>query len=566
VLGAGALVALAFIVSHASFVPLWDGRFYAECVIDAEHNRLRPYYLRCAGHPSHTYVVLAGLAHHVLPNGSISFVLVDSLLLAAACVGFHRLLRLALPARELDVDRAAATAVFVLQPAFLASALQPNVDLPVLAGFVWCLITLIERRWVWTVLVGLAMVFSKETGVLVYGVMLACYALWLLVRDARPWRNRVVSLVRLAPLAIPLAVFGAYVAAYVVFRPAAPAVWAGETPRATMVRQLLIPRVDDTTAAYLALIFVLNFAWIPALAVAADLAMALRARLAHMKRPAPGIDRSIAALLAIVTVAVVYFLTRFATFTNPRYVLVAVAMLLAVFPVSLIRLGVPVAARRGLLAVYAALLVASTLRTIDPLSRLAFGTFPFGSHDLLRMTSITGECCGPFGRDQLAYNLEFTKFDALISDALATTRDAPAGMPSDIDSLTIVLPDSSDWYVVERLDRTTRRRTLSDPNTRDPWTLVASKAVSRRVRPPPTAWYLALPNQDYPDGLRMLAKMYAIGQERRVERNGYALSIYPLVRADRDAAALGTGSGDGSVISDSSPSRPRSSRDQTGPR
>jgi hypothetical protein len=64
----------------------------------------------------------------------------------------------------------------------------------------------------------------------------------------------------------------------------------------------------------------------------------------------------------------------------------------------------------------------------------------------------------------------------------------------------------------------------------------------------------------------MLAKMYAIGQERRVERNGYALSIYPLVRADRDAAALGTGSGDGSVISDPSPSRPRSSRDQTGPR
>jgi hypothetical protein len=171
------------------------------------------------------------------------------------------------------------------------------------------------------------------------------------------------------------------------------------------------------------------------------------------------------------------------------------------------------------------------------------------------MTSITGECCGPFGRDQLAYNLEFTKFDALISDALATTRDAPAGMPSDIDSLTIVLPDSSDWYVVERLDRTTRRRTLSDLNTRDPWTLVASKAVSRRVRPPPTAWYLALPNQDFRDGLRTLGSLYTIGTGRPVTRDGYSLSIYPIVRVADDAASFGSDGAADSSTANGAPGR-----------
>jgi hypothetical protein len=161
VLGAATLVALALMVPRAGFVPLWDGGYYAECVIDAVQNGLRPYWLRCAGHSSHVYVLLAGVARWLAPNGTLSFFIVGSLLFLAACVGFYRLMRLALPSRELDVERAQATAAFMLQPSFLAAVLQPNIDLPVLTGFVWCLVTLIERRWVWTVLVGLGMVFSK---------------------------------------------------------------------------------------------------------------------------------------------------------------------------------------------------------------------------------------------------------------------------------------------------------------------------------------------------------------------------------------------------------------------
>jgi hypothetical protein len=521
-LGAATLVALALVVSHADFIPLWDGRVYADCVIDAVKNGFRPYWLRCGDHSSHAYVLLAGAARWLLPNGTLSFVLIDSLLFAAACLGFYRLVRLALPGRDLEVERALATGVFMLQPSFLASVLQPNVDLPVLAGFVWCLVTLIERRWVWTVVVGVATAFSKETGVLVYGVTVACYALWLIARDPRPWRERVVAVGRMAPLAIPLVVFSAYVIAYLVLRPTTTAVWKGETSRSAMAHQLIVPRFDDVTAAYLAMIFVLNFAWIPTLAVIADLAASLRGRLGHRVRAVAGLDSGVVGLLTLVTIGVVYFLTRFATYTNPRYVLVAVAMVLAMFVIALVRLRVSPAFRRGLLAAYAVVLVVSMLRTIDPVSRLVFGTFPVGSHEMLRITSITKECCGPVGRDQLAYSLEFTIFDALVSDALAATTGA-------VDSLTIVLPDSSDWYLVEQFDRTSRRRTLDERNTRDAWVIVASTAISGQVRPPATAWYFALPNHDFGDGLRKLTPVYAIGPARRVERRGYAMSIYRLV-------------------------------------
>jgi hypothetical protein len=522
VLVATTVVALALLVPRVSFVPLWDGGFYAQCVLSAVENAFRPYWLRCGDHSSHVYVVLTGVARWLAPNGTLSFFVVDSLLFAAACIGFHRLMRLALPSRELDVERAQATGAFMLQPSFLAAVLQPNIDLPVLAGFVWCLVTLIERRWGWTVLVGIAMAFSKETGVLLYGVTCACYALWLVARDHRPRRERAGAVLRMAPLAIPLLTFAAYFVAYAVLRPTSAPVWVGYSRKSTIAEQFIIPHFDAFTASYVAMIFVLNFAWIPSLAIAADLVEGLRARLGHRTRAVPGVQRGIVGLLAIVTTAVAYFLTRYATFTNPRYVVAAVAMLLAMFVTALIRLEISPVVRRALLAAYTVLLVVSSVRTIDPVSRLVFGAFPVGSHEMLSMSSITKECCGPFGRDQLAYSLEFTVFDDLVNEALAATD-------GDVDSLTVVLPDDGDWYVVDRIDRESRKRTLDRRNARHPGTMMATSAISRGLQSPARAWYFALPNQDFAAGLRKLESRYDIGAERRVERRGYAMSIYPLV-------------------------------------
>jgi hypothetical protein len=130
-----------------------------------------------------------------------------------------------------------------------------------------------------------------------------------------------------------------------------------------------------------------------------------------------------------------------------------------------------------------------------------------------------------------------------VSDALA----AAAG---DVDSLTIVLPDDGDWYVVERFDRASRRRTLDERNARDPWVMPAAAALSGEFPPPAKAWYFALPNQDFADGLRKLATSYDVGPEHRVERGGYGMSIYPLVL--RQARPL---SGPGVAVTRATPSR-----------
>jgi hypothetical protein len=197
----------------------------------------------------------------------------------------------------------------------------------------------------------------------------------------------------------------------------------------------------------------------------------------------------------------------------------AVAPLLALlFLAGLLTAGVPMAWRRVILALWAALTLVSTVRTIDPVSRAVFGTFPFGERALLRLNSISRECCAS-GRDQLGYNLEFTSLAALIDDALASSRPG--------DSTLIVLPDSTNWYMMPRLDATTGRRAVDSTMVVVPLVVEADSAglftTARRK-----GLYLALPNGPADRGLQQVAEAFTVSTERRFSRGPYSLSAYRL--------------------------------------
>jgi hypothetical protein len=221
--------------------------------------------------------------------------------------------------------------------------------------------------------------------------------------------------------------------------------------------------------------------------------------------------------LAVVTG---YLLTRVTTFTNSRYLLPVMPLLVVVLYSALLAVRARARSRQALLGVYAILLFVSALRTVDPVSRWVYGTFDFGERQMLRMTSITGECCA-YGRDQLVYNLEFTDLEALMSEAMSAL--AP---PS---STLIMIPDSTDWYIVPRLDERTNRRTTYRAGSRH-LIVVETRpdSVHAYARQWRHAYYLALPNGARARGLRDLASAFAIGPEHRFRRGPYWLSVYPL--------------------------------------
>jgi hypothetical protein len=518
VLAGAALVACCLVVSRIGYVPIWDGRIYAACIAAAAEH-LSATSLRCAGHASQAYAGLAALAQMVAPASSIPLLATNAMLFALGCLGFHRLVRRTFPGLN-EIDLALSTAAFALHPAFLSAVVQPGLDLPLLPGFLWAIVFALDRRWLPLIATGLALAFTKETGVLLYAVLLVCYAVWFELRAAGPMIERVKGVLRLAPLALPGVVFVAYLLVRRFARPDESIIWYTGTTSDSLLAQFLVPRLDLYQVNYAVIILVLNFAWVASATIAADAFVGMvRAGHREPPRPVPGADRQTLGFLTLATVVVGYALTRFTTFGHTRYFLVVYALLLVLLCGSLLRLGIGVATRRVLLGVYATLLLVSSVRTVDPISRRLYGTFAFGSHDMLRMTRVTGECCG-FGQDQLAYSLEFTVLQPLTDSALSAIEAAGP-------NVAIVVPDSTSWIFLDPPAAGRRRFSYRAPGRAKP-TVLEHGEIVRGGRRPDSAFYLALPYGDTARARREMSPLYDFSDERRFERNGYALSIYRM--------------------------------------
>jgi hypothetical protein len=519
VLGVAAVVMGALVITRLDYVPIWDGRIYAGC-ISAAAQRFTLASLRCAGHASQAYAALAALVQMVAPESPVPLVVTNTGLFALACMAFHRLTRLVFPAVP-SVDRALLTAAFVVHPVFLSAVVQPSLDLPLLPAFLWSTVFVLERRWVPLVLAGVAMAFTKETGVLLYAVLLACYALWFELRPKRPAADRIKALVRLGPLAFPGVAFVAYLFLHRLANPAQSVIWYTGTTSSSLLGQFLVPRLDLYQVNYAVLLLVLNFAWLPSIVTGMDAFVGIvRAGHREPARTLPGTDRHRLGFLILVTLTACYALTRFTTFGHTRYFLVLYALLLVPFFAALVRLGVGATARRVILCAYAGALAVSVVRTIDPVSRRLYGTFAFGTHQMLRMTRVTRECCG-FGQDQLAYSLEFTTLQPLTDSALATIVTGP--------STVLVVPDSTSWIFLDPPDTDRSRRFAYRTGAQFTPNVLEHSAVAAGKSRLESAYYLALPYGDNARAFRELAPLYEFRDERRFERNGYSLSTYRLL-------------------------------------
>jgi hypothetical protein len=577
--------------SRRSYVPIWDGRIYADCVMRAAADPLTLAGYRCAGHVSQSYVALLVIAQRLAPTSFAPMLAVNALLLGLSALALHRLLRQVFPDPSHQLGTAAVVAAFLVHPIVLASAVQPGLDFGVLVFSLCALAALLEgRRWA-VVVFGVLLVFSKEPGVLVYGVIALLY-LWryglrklmpnapywlaagamglaallnageghfqsallclgglgvLGLRKLEPTRPPFGAAVKAAiaqwPLAIPVASIGLYIGVNALRNAqvraaaadAAPLVWGGDGS-AHLIRTIFRAGIaDHSTLAALALMLVVGFLWLPTLVMAADLGVGIvRRRAQHAARAMPGVDGAALGIVTAALICEIWFLSRYVTYANARYFLPLYPLVLVVAYAALVRLGVTRAVRAAGFAGLALLFCISALRTVDPVSRRLWGTFPVGDRTLLRMTSLTGECCG-YGRDQLVYNLEFTEFDALESAAYAQLRPTRA--------TTFVVPMFGDWYTVGQLDQSTLHRTLR----RD--SIVEPRVLNAYVATMPEwwvgeGWYLEMPYVNDAWSLAKVAEFYEIGPPTYVAHDGYRMAVRRLrLRNDAQSRLAGDGPG-----------------------
>ncbi len=444
-----ALVAL--IAPERGYVPIWDGRVYADCAMAAAARGLSFDSLRCGGHPSQAYSLLLALSQRVR-LGDVSLMHLTNLLLGLLALGSIRvLLSRVFPAREHARQLDLVTLACAVHPVVLSTLLQVNIDFGVYVFTFAALAALLSGKFGWMAIAGTFLCFSKETGVLAYLVMTGLWGAFLVAWEPGEWRERLRRLRPLWVTMVPLALFAAHLVWWNSTHPQS-AVWKHAWQQGTLDGFVFFDLSEPVFRSYASGIFLLGFMWVVTALIGADLVtggVRMARRLAD--RPVPGADARVLAFVSVFTAVLTYLLTSFRTWSNLRYFAVLYPLLVVLAFAALLRLGTGARLRSAALAVITALFVLAAFRSVDPVSRAVYGTFSTGGRLMYRMASITEEYPGP-GRDELVYNLEFTAYHHLQNALFARLRPT--------DSTAFATARSERWHIWSRLDDSAFRRTL----------------------------------------------------------------------------------------------------------
>jgi len=519
---ATALVFVGILLPELHYVPIWDGRVYANCVIGAAANgfaSLSMESLRCANHPTQSYAGILALSQ-LVRFGDIAALHLTNIALGLMALGCIRIvLARVFPdpvhARHLDL----VTLLCAVHPVLLSTLIQPNVDFGVYVFFFAVLAALLSGRVGWAVLAGVLLCFSKETGVLAYGVTTGLFVLFAAIAGKRTRAERVRGVLSMWMLALPLVLFGVHVLWWNATH-AHPAVWKQGWQRTTLDGFQFFDLSGAVFEGYATGIFVIGFMWIVSALMAADL---LRGGL-RMARRLPGrrVEGADSARLAFVTTltfVLTYLLTSYRTWGNLRYFALLYPLVVMLGYASLVRLAISRRARTGILCAMALLFAVSIYRSVDPVSRAIYGTFSTGEQEMYRMASITGEYSGP-GRDELVYNLQFTGYHH-VQNALFRQLHAT-------DSTAFATARIVRWNLWSQLDDQTRDRTLREENVIVPryWDEVDLLASPQRPR---DVWYLDFTYRpDHDDSMARLKLLYREVGVTRAEARGHVVVAHHL--------------------------------------
>ena len=523
-----AIAAIAMIVlvaPHLDYVPLWDGRVYANCVMDAAFNGVSMESLRCANHPSQGWAFTLVLPQLVDP-GNVALLNGTNLALGLIAIAAIRVvLARAFPdgalGRELDLVALACA----VHPVVLSTLLQPNVDFGVYVFFFVALAGLLSPGALGTfvaVVAGTLAVFSKETAVGAYGLAVAITLAIEHVKSGRSLREEVRPVIRRgALLSIPVVLFVLHVLDWNTSHKIG-AIWKHGWQKSSTDGFNFFDMSEPIFLTYAAGLFVLGFMWVVMLPIIADTATGLARMAKRMPaREVEGADRTTLVALTVLTFVLTYVLTSFRTWSNLRYFALLYPLLLLMAYAGMHRMRIPATARKVALVAVVALFVLADYRSVDPLSRAVYGTFDTGVRRMYWMTSITGEFEGP-GRDQLVYNLEFTGYHDVQNALYAQIKPTTATV--------IGTPRHVRWNIWTQLDatnytRTMRRRDVVVPTYADEVDIPARGAVD--------AWFLDFSNHGRKDNaLEGLLGRYRIVDSLVVTAGGQKVTARHLVRRE----------------------------------
>ena len=507
---------------YLDFVPLWDGVVYyhgAKAALGTLGATGSVIATEVHGHVSFLWLLLLSAPTLVDIERIVLFNAWHTLLAMLSIAAFHGILATAAGSRATSWELAWWSALFAFHPVVIANWLNPNLDSGLMLFLVLYLYGWLRRRYLLATAAALGIIFTKEPGLLLFPLVPLGVLLALPDRrgDVRQWACRVALL-------LPPSAFGVYAIAKTQLA-GLPLFWTGMTDWQGMTTLDMLLRIfdplhfDRMTATQLVHAFILNGQWLATLVFAAAAVAFFRV---HPRRRPADEARGLVIALAVVSLLVLYAVTRFGPHDNARYVLPFIACLL-LLGASLVIHVLPRPRFRFVVAGLLVLVsVAGSFRTIDPLSAWLFGTFRFGEHRMLKMASIAHGCCG-YGRDQLVYNLQYVNFHYLQNPMYRRIRPRE-------DTVFIQAQDTL-WTLGLPLETSTWNRTMK-------WTGVFTPRYTSidefeaRYGDAARVYYIEYPSADNRDELERLTALFPHRQRFTVRDRGYELPYWLFSRTD----------------------------------
>lgn len=527
-------VLLLTVLLHLKFLDvsqIWDGYIYfAELLKAIRETRSWQnflHYFNIAGHPTMGYMFLMAIGQLIDYGNPVLLNVSNLLLLLLAVWAFYKILLHFSPEEDDRPEMLMITLLFSLNPVLFGASIFFNVDFPVAVFLVCVLYAILYEKYFLAGFFGLLLVFSKETGIILYGgIITLCVIVPLLPRlfpSLQPYvpsacmmlfREQLSSVIlKVIGVALPLPLSLYY--------------WLIYNRTGNWIGGPIVSIGWDSNIALTRLFQMscINFQWLLSLCILLALIRICVAKENVCKGLSDWKVKSyyLWALLILWGGFVVMNLFL-KTFTNVRYVLPAIIFLILFFSLALKKLIISRGLRIAIIAVITVLTGWQIFQTVDPVSRAFFGTIPFGNHPLLKMTSVTGECCGRAGRDQLVYNAEFAMIPRLIDRLYAElplTGEA-----------NIILHPLGNFNIFTPVDAVSRQRTMQYDNAFFPH-IYGFGQILRGVLPA-TGYYVHLPwMEDAKKELDFVQRFFTVQDKKVIAINGYSLDVYSVTARGR---------------------------------
>jgi len=507
----------ALSLTQWSFVPLYDGAAFFEYCF--QQFALKPFNassLMCFNHPALVPTTLFGLSQVLFFGEVWPTLLISWLLGLSSILALWLSIKLLFPKAKWPIAEAGAL-LYAVNPSFVANTINPNLDFAVLIFSTWMFAALLSHRFGLCALCGVLMAMSKESGLLVYVVVIGLWTLLLLKQRSK----------QLLVLALPLVVFGGYV------------LWRQQllgNERVfhtggnfwNILRVFLDFRIfEPHMEVYSVTALGINFQWILTVSMLM-VPIVFLSRLLFRKsvNGAKVSELRIGLFLGLLFLCLLYLLVRYRYWNNARYFLplMPILILSAVgawhfyFQNKWIKVT--------LMLVTGVLLGISNFKSVDPFARWYFGTFSFGAEEMLQMGCRgVNECSRGIGRDQLVYNLQFANLHYLVDQIF---REIPK------DASILVVP-GAEFHFMKYRNAMNGGRTMYRPD------VIRTKIVTvpelvRRGQFPPELYALDFPNiysLNIEDRILKKEIPYEIVARNRAKKGKYELRYVKLALINR---------------------------------